>query len=193
MKLLPATSHRVMPWKNGGGTTTEIARFASDTADTAERASLDDFAWRVSLARIEAAGPFSRFDGIDRSIAVVTGAGMTLELDGRGEVSLDERSAPFAFPGEARVSATLREGATEDFNAMTRRGTFRHWVTRVRPRGPARYVAQGDAAVLFVARGAFDTLGARDAALLEGAEGIDLAPRGDAGDAELFVVDLWRV
>ncbi|EGD04024.1 hypothetical protein B1M_13530, partial [Burkholderia sp. TJI49] len=45
------------PWKNGGGVTREIAAFPPGAA-------LDAFAWRVSVADVGAAGPFSRFDGI---------------------------------------------------------------------------------------------------------------------------------
>ena len=53
---LPAT-----PWKNGGGTTQEIAGWPAG-------AGLDAFGWRVSIACIAASGPFSVFAGIDRSI-----------------------------------------------------------------------------------------------------------------------------
>jgi len=54
MKLIPADAMRRMPWKNGGGVTTEIAI-------APEGATLDNFDWRVSTAQVDAAGPFSRF------------------------------------------------------------------------------------------------------------------------------------
>lgn len=54
MKLLLPETMRRMPWKNGGGITTEIAIAPPG-------ATLDAFDWRISTARVEAAGPFSRF------------------------------------------------------------------------------------------------------------------------------------
>jgi environmental stress-induced protein Ves len=49
MKLIPADAMRRMPWKNGGGVTTEIA-----IAPTG--ATLEDFDWRVGTAQVDAAG-----------------------------------------------------------------------------------------------------------------------------------------
>jgi environmental stress-induced protein Ves len=59
-----------MPWKNGGGQTTEIAVSAG--------ASLADFDWRVSIAEINADGPFSAFAGVDRTLVLLSGAGVRL-------------------------------------------------------------------------------------------------------------------
>jgi hypothetical protein len=72
---------------------------------------------------------------------------------------------------------------------MTRRGAWRHFVTRVRLASPARLAPLGDVALVYIARGASDLLGPRDAALLDRGEAVDLAP---AGEVELFVVDFWR-
>ena len=43
MRRLTAKDYRIMPWKNGGGTTTEIAVFPAG-------ASLETFEWRFSPA-----------------------------------------------------------------------------------------------------------------------------------------------
>lgn len=51
---LPATA-----WKNGGGVSREMACAPEGS---------DPFDWRVSVATIEADGPFSRFNGIGRTI-----------------------------------------------------------------------------------------------------------------------------
>ncbi|TIN81446.1 MAG: HutD family protein, partial [Mesorhizobium sp.] len=72
MRILRAAEYRSMPWKNGGGVTTEIAVSPSG-------AGLDDFDWRVSMARVELSGPFSQFAGIDRTLAVLEGEGIVLE------------------------------------------------------------------------------------------------------------------
>src|SRR5688572_25695921 len=100
MRIVRAADCRVMPWKNGGGTTTEIAVHP-------ESAGLGDFLWRVSMARVESDGPFSAFPGIDRTLTILNGAGILLTVDGRDAIALTPDSAPFAFPGVAPAAATL--------------------------------------------------------------------------------------
>src|SRR5438067_498889 len=125
MRKLDATAHRPMPWKNGGGTTTEIARAPAEASG-----ALDDFDWRVSMARVAAPGAFSRFDSVDRSIAILEGEGIVLTIAGRDDARLDRASAPLAFPGDVETRCALVGGAVVDFNVMTRRGRFRHALAR---------------------------------------------------------------
>ena len=106
------------PWKNGGGVTREIAAAPTDAA-------LDRFDWRLSVAEVAQDGPFSAFEGIDRTIVLGRGAGMTLHGADGPEHRLDRAGIPFACPGEARVSARLIDGPTLDLNVMTRRGVWR--------------------------------------------------------------------
>ncbi len=113
------TSLPVMPWKNGGGTTQEIASWP-------QGAALDSLGWRVSIATIAAAGPFSVFAGIDRSIMLLEGDGVRLQSeDGAIDHRLDAPHRPFAFSGDAMLDCTLLGGASNDFNVMTRRGQWR--------------------------------------------------------------------
>lgn len=112
MTLLPAHSHRRMPWANGGGTTYEVAIDPPG-------ASMGDFDWRVSLADIEVDGPFSLLAGIDRILVLTSGRGMDLSIDGRVERLYAGDVVRFA--GEAEVVATLTDGPTRDLNIMTRR------------------------------------------------------------------------
>ncbi|WP_427185178.1 HutD family protein [Bordetella bronchialis] len=111
------------PWKNGGGTTREIACWPPG-------AGLDDFLWRISVARIDAGGPFSRFAGVDRVITLLSGDGVLLRggFPG-GEHALTRPLAPFAFPGDVDVDCALQGGPSEDFNVMSRRGRARARVT----------------------------------------------------------------
>jgi environmental stress-induced protein Ves len=113
-----------MPWKNGGGETTEIAVFP-------EGASLDDFGWRISRARVERSGPFSPFPGIDRTIVTVDGEGIVLRPEGKAPVRLTRDAPPFSFAGETPIESDVIGGAVIDLNAMTRRGRFRHRLTVV--------------------------------------------------------------
>lgn len=105
---LPAT-----PWKNGGGTTCEIACWPPG-------AGLDDFLWRASIATIAADGPFSVFPGVDRTILLLDGEGVRLRSPGFDH-RLDRPFAPFGFAGETVVDCSLLAGATTDFNLMVRR------------------------------------------------------------------------
>lgn len=140
MQLLRAENHVTVPWRNGGGTTREIAVHRE-----AERH--DDFLWRLSLATVAQAGPFSRFAGVDRSIALVTGAGMSLSApDAVTLVTAD--SPPFAFRGETEIECALLDGVTVDLNAMTRRGFFDHVMRRQSCLG--RTTIEGLAARTFV-------------------------------------------
>jgi environmental stress-induced protein Ves len=85
--LIPYAGLSPVPWKNGGGSTTQIAVFPPD-------AGFDDFDWRVSLATIADDGAFSEFPGVERTLALVDGHGMTLEID--GEPMLLSKADPVA-------------------------------------------------------------------------------------------------
>jgi len=107
------------PWKNGAGLTRELA-VEPQGAGTA------DFDWRISIAEVDRDAPFSAFPGVDRCITLLRGAGLRLaSTDGSFEHRLDRVLAPFAFPGDIALDATLLGGACSDFNVMTRRGAWR--------------------------------------------------------------------
>ena len=117
--LLDLPSARAMPWKNGGGETLELAIAPAG-------AGLEDFAWRISSARVGAAGPFSAFAGVDRSLALLSGAGLRLQR-GNGRIEeLHAGGAVATFAGEEAITAVLLDGAVGDLNLMTRRGAWRH-------------------------------------------------------------------
>jgi uncharacterized protein len=118
--LLSPLAYRVKPWKNGGGTTTEIAIHPED-------AGWDDFLWRVAIANIGQSGPFSSFPGIDRSIVLLDcppDSGMTLTVDGKSFEMAQHEFVDFA--GEAVTHGLLRGEAVRDFNVMSRRGAVKH-------------------------------------------------------------------
>ncbi|RQO40075.1 histidine utilization protein HutD [Variovorax sp. KBW07] len=136
----------VMPWKNGGGTTQEIASWP-------QGAALDSFGWRVSIATIAAAGPFSVFAGIDRQIMLLEGDGVRLFThDGRIDQRLGVPHEPFAFSGDEAIDCTLLGGASNDFNVMTRRG---QWRADVRVLDSASAIAAAPHGVLLALRGAW--------------------------------------
>ncbi|MDB5962764.1 MAG: HutD/Ves family protein, partial [Massilia sp.] len=144
--LIPFAGLTASPWKNGGGSTTEIAIGPAG-------ASVHNFDWRVSLATISHSGPFSRFAGVDRTLALVDGGGFTLDIDGERHILLDIDAATIAFDGEANVTATLHDGPTVDFNVMTRREACQHKFGRRRIDGSAQFAPGGQRSILFLAVG----------------------------------------
>lgn len=140
------------PWKNGGGVTREVAVFP-------ERAGMEDFVWRVSIADVAQAGPFSRFAGVDRTLVLLSGAGMVLdEIDAPDVLKSHTltRALDIArFDGEARIGARLVDGATRDFNLMLRRdaaqGEVEVW--RSDAQQSTQRSLSADVALLFCASG----------------------------------------
>ena len=124
MRILKADEYRHMPWRNGRGETAEVAIGPAG-------ATLDDFDWRVSMARIDADGPFSIFPETDRTLTVLRGDGLHLSIAGAAPVELTCDSEPLAFPGDVAADATLLGGTVTDLNVMTRRERLKHSVRRL--------------------------------------------------------------
>lgn len=121
LRVLRRRDYRQMPWKNGGGTTCEIAVFPCD-ANTA------DFDWRISMAQVVTDGWFSEFLGIDRTLSILEGKGIMLSGAGETETLISPTSGPHSFPADTPAYARLIEDTVMDLNVMTRRKTFRHRV-----------------------------------------------------------------
>lgn len=150
------------PWKNGAGLTREIA--------TSPRgATLDDFDWRVSVAEVSADGLFSAYPGVDRTIALLRGAGMRLRgEDDRVRHRLDTVAAPFHFAGEAAIEALLLDGPCSDFNVMTRRSRCH---AEVQSLNKDSALSPADALLLLCVQGVW-TVSARPGEQLEPAKGL---------------------
>jgi len=102
-------------WKNGGGTTRELAVYP-------EGAPFDSLLWRVSIADIAESGPFSVFAGLDRVIVLLEGDGINMVFENGTTHDLKRLFEPYRFPGEEPVVAHLAGGRSRDFNIMLRRG-----------------------------------------------------------------------
>lgn len=140
-----------MPWKNGKGTTTEVAVFP-------EGAGLEDFGWRVSIADVREDGPFSTFPGIDRTLSVLDGEGIELAVSGQEEIRLDGSSEPFAFPADIHTGARLVAGPITDLNVMTRRSDFRHRVKRATLNEVGDLDFEAEITLLLCQKGSLDLL-----------------------------------
>jgi environmental stress-induced protein Ves len=117
--VIEAAQRRTMPWKNGLGTTTEIA-IDPPGADLADR-----FRWRLSIASVQSSGPFSTFPGYERTIMLIEGRGMELVVGSNSPRRFDRPFEPFLFSGDAPAECRLIDGPIRDFNLMVDRSVLR--------------------------------------------------------------------
>ena len=167
----------VSRWRNGGGETREIISYPPGDAP---------FAWRASIATIDASGPFSPFPGIDRVITLLRGDSVLLRHT-HGEQRLQPQQ-PWSFPGEWAIDAQI-SGSCQDFNIMTRRGEWRS-VVQV-----ADQAVNSEHGVAYVLAGAWQNGEGETWTAQQGAwwldEEVNWAPA--SADAQLLFVALSRV
>jgi hypothetical protein len=188
-RLIRPAEHRVMPWKNGGGSTAEIA-VAPAGADLAT-----GFDWRLSIASVERDGPFSAFPGYDRTIMLIEGAGMLLDFGGGRSHRIAERFAPFQFAGEDAVDCRLIGGPIRDFNLMLRRASHAAEVHVVElAEEPLALATDGGSMLIhcLAGRAALDEtgLGRGDTLVIEAETGV-LGELAGAPAATLFVAAVF--
>lgn len=160
MQFFSSSALPAAPWKNGGGTTQEVVCWPPG-------ASIDSFAWRISIAQIARSGPFSAFAGVDRVITLLGGDGVHLQAaDASVDHWLQHCLQPFAFSGDVALDCQLLGGASQDLNVMTRRGRVQAQVTIHRGGSLQLPHAQG----LLLARAGSWRLPAHAAALVAGGE-----------------------
>ena len=123
--LRRSNEYKKMVWKNGAGVTDEIDREPDGDGE--------GFHWRLSMATVRyPGGPFSIYENIDRSLAVIEGKSLVLiRNDTDPLIQLDENSTPFSFEGEVPIVGRISEDTITDFNVMTRRDKYRHHIERM--------------------------------------------------------------
>lgn len=182
MHKLGPSDYRVRPWKNGGGSTTELLIHPPG-------ATLDGgFLWRLSRADVAASGPFSSFPGVDRTLMLLAGNGLALDHGEHGRQRLEGPFRPVSFSGDWATSGTLLDGPCRDFNIMTARGKVRHQLEVLTVEGPM-VLPEAELLLVYCLRGRAEVQGVALAQgeLLE----LDGSPRPSAcapGGAELAVV-----
>lgn len=184
MRILRAADYKRMPWKNGKGETVEIAVFPPE-------ATIDNFEWRISMATVIEDGPFSLFEGVERTLSVLSGDGIALSVEGWETVDLTIGSAPYAFPADVETSARLLGTPITDLNVMTRRGHCSHTVESITAT-PLLVPVVGQVIVFcqigilqVAAAGEHDTLSDLDCAMFEPGEIAKLA-----GDGRGFLIHI---
>ena len=110
-QVIPLPAVVPIPWRNGGGITREMLAFPD----------AENWIWRISVAEVASDGAFSYFPGVQRWLAILSGAGVRLSMDAE-VIELTERSAPLAFSGATAVHCNLLHGPVQDLNLMLRAG-----------------------------------------------------------------------
>jgi hypothetical protein len=168
-RIVPA-EYRQMPWRNGGGTTTEILVAPAEGR----------FIQRVSIADVASDGPFSRFDGYERHIMLLGGEGMTLDCGVHGTIDLRTPLEPRTFSGDWDVVGTLVSGPVRDFNVIVDRAQATA-ALEVRALADAETLAcpPGTTCIVHVIDGALEEAAAGETLVAEG-DALSLRPRGAA-------------
>jgi environmental stress-induced protein Ves len=150
-RLTPAQYKR-MPWKNGGGMTTELLAEPNPNGG--------GFLWRISIAEVAMSGPFSDFSAYLRTIMLLEGDGFILkctDADGHPKAGkrLDRPYEPFAFDGAWKTDCSLIDGPIKDFNLMVARDGVRGALIVHKPkRGEILQLDVEHTAILHVLAGA---------------------------------------
>lgn len=148
------------PWRNGAGWTRSVA--------VHERGGEVDL--RVSAADITHAGPFSRFDGMDRTAVLIQGQRLQLE-DGGQRLVFEAPGHMQRFSGERQLHAVAPDQPARLWNVMARRGQAQAQVEV--HRAGTLVLAAGGTSVLFVFHGQYLLCTGGDALLqLEAGEGL---------------------
>jgi len=141
---LTAKDFRTQPWKNGGGTTLELASHGAG----------EGFAWRLSIADVARPGPFSDYAGCERTIMLVEGRGMELAFEDGECVTLGTPYRPFVFDGGRRTTFRLLDGPVKDLNLIVDRTRWRGTCTVATGGGMSRVDFEGDWLLVYALRGA---------------------------------------
>jgi environmental stress-induced protein Ves len=109
LQIIRKASFKTTPWKNGGGITHEAIRVP---------ASGDPFRWRVSVAHIDASGPFSEFAEYNRKMVLLRGAGIELRFGDGLSRELRQVGELVEFDGALSTYCELLDGPCVDLNLM---------------------------------------------------------------------------
>lgn len=180
---------RVMPWRNGGGTTLELAvEPPGGSLDTG-------FGWRLSSAEVASSGSFSAFPGLLRWLVLLEGGGLQLDLGPLGQQTLGRPLEGLWFSGAQPVTATLSAGPVVDLNLMV---DPRRWRARggcLSLSGPSRLALSAATTLVLVGGGTLWVhplglhLGRRHLLRIEGGGGtLELLP--GYGGVQVVVAEL---
>jgi len=112
--LTTQNDYKRMPWKNGLGETLEIYLSEDESGQR----------YRISQAAVKDDGVFSNFEGLHRTLVLLSGQGMQLShTSTKGNIAEHCLKSPLdmaRFAGGDETFATLSNGNIEDLNIMVR-------------------------------------------------------------------------
>jgi len=109
LQVIRRASFTATPWKNGGGITHEALRVPP---------SGEPFRFRVSVAHIDASGPFSEFAEYQRKMVLLKGSGLDLRFGDGVQKSLRKAGELLEFDGALAAHCELLNGPCVDLNLM---------------------------------------------------------------------------
>jgi environmental stress-induced protein Ves len=180
MQIIRRSSLVPVPWKNGGGITHEMIRVP---------ATGDPFLWRVSIAQIDASGPFSNFTGYSRKMVLLRGAGLRLRFAAGPDRRLHDIGDMTEFDGAVATECELLDGPCTDLNLMVSASVTgaRAWVERLLEPRPLRPAFRGTVLAFAISGIVSVELENREATRLQAWDLAAMSPdeRGSIGPAGL--------
>jgi len=122
LSILSPEQFKTVPWKNGKGSTVELAINAGG--------NVDNFDWRLSIADMVQSGVFSDFSGYQRHLVMIAGAGLDLEhqyKDARSHDKLRSIADVASFDGGSTTDGVLvgeSNVGVKNFNVMAKSGKY---------------------------------------------------------------------
>jgi environmental stress-induced protein Ves len=178
MQIVRRSSLVPVPWKNGGGITHEMIRAP---------ATGDPFLWRVSIAKIDASGPFSNFTGYSRKMVLLRGAGLRLRFAAGSDRYLHDIGDMTEFDGAVATECELLDGPCTDLNLMVSASVTgaRAWVERLLEPRPLRPAFRGTVLAFAISGIVSVELENREATRLQAWDLAEMSPdeRGSIGPA----------
>lgn len=110
------------PWKNGKGITHTIAMSPSNS-------TINNFIWRISAATLESPGPFSNFEDVTRSLALLAGETITLRIN-HNLIQLHLNDSPITFNGNDSANLVDCSSKGLDLSVMTHNLAAHHTLER---------------------------------------------------------------
>lgn len=146
IKLIDHLNYQKKLWKNGRGTTQEIAVSHSN----------EDYDWRMSMADIVESGPFSLFPGMERILVLLTGSEIKITHHGHSSEQSLPLFSPYQFSGDWQTSATIYERG-RDFNLIYCRDKFVGSIEIINSASQSKLIQSKNIAAVFCLQGKIKT------------------------------------
>lgn len=149
IQILRSSERVTTPWKNGGGTTTEIAIEPSN-ASLAE----NNFLWRLSSAELKNAGSFSLFPSYNRYLTLIEGKECILHINEKEEFACLHKGEIFHFSGDSRVVCELPAGHCKDVGLIYQKDKVNAGMNLISINTkPRSFTMKSEAAIFFLISG----------------------------------------